>query len=219
MLSSRLPSSSLRLLDFFLLYAIYALVVGITLNIAGFNIAALLGAAGVFGVAIGFASQTAISNIISGIFLMLEQSLRVGDVIACGPIQGRIVDIGLLSMTLKTIENKLVRVPNEHLIKNTVLNLTVLKQRVVIFSVSVSNATDSHVVKDLLVSAWEHMALASKDKAISISYVASSEDTIGYSVNIWVKSADVPAAKSEYIELCSQAALEKKVPLYISPKS
>lgn len=63
-------------------YYVAILILFITLlNEFGFRLSAILGAAGIFGVAIGFASQTSFSNIISGIFLISEKPFKVGDVV------------------------------------------------------------------------------------------------------------------------------------------
>jgi small-conductance mechanosensitive channel len=90
----------------------------------GFNVAALLGAAGVLGVAIGFASQTAVSNIISGFFLLLERPFSVGDIIKSGDVVGYVESIDLLSVHVRTSDNKLVRLPNETMLKQSLSNLT-----------------------------------------------------------------------------------------------
>jgi small conductance mechanosensitive channel len=213
LLASRIPSSGLRVLNFFLIYGIYALVVGATLNLFGFNISALLGAAGVFGVAISFASQTTFTNVISGVFLMIEQSLKMGDIIAFNGVQGRISNVGLLSLTLKTADNKLIRIPNELLIKSSITNITALKDRVIVFNASSENEVGT---QKILKEAWERMELAVKEKAVSVSYTASSSSLVGFSVNIWVKTQDVAAAKSEYIQQCVALSKEQKVNIYIS---
>lgn len=212
-LEKRIPKPMAEVVHFFLLYSLYAVVVGVTLNVAGFNIAALLGAAGVFGVAIGFASQTTVSNVISGIFLMIEQSLRVGDVIQLDSIQGRILHVGLLSVELKTIDNRIIRVPNEHLIKSNVTNITALKERVIAFNAS--SATEKEA-KKVLRDAWSRMDFAIKEKEVSITYSASSSSLVGFSVNIWVKTHNIVPAKSEYIEKCVEVAKEQNVALYVS---
>ena len=90
----------------------------------GFNVAALLGAAGVLGVAIGFASQTSISNIISGFFLLLERPFSVGDIIKSGDVVGYVEAIDLLSVRVRTLDNKMVRLPNEMVLKHSLNNLT-----------------------------------------------------------------------------------------------
>ena len=78
------------------------------------------GTAGIAGIAIGFASQTSVSNIISGIFLISERPFSVGDQIQVGTTKGIILSIDLLSVKLRTFENQLIRIPNESLIKSGV---------------------------------------------------------------------------------------------------
>jgi len=90
----------------------------------GFTLMAFLGAAGIAGIAIGFASQTSVSNIISGIFLISEQPFQVDDLIQVGDTKGIVMSIDLLSIKLRTFDNQLVRIPNETLIKNQVNNIT-----------------------------------------------------------------------------------------------
>ncbi|MBL7189468.1 MAG: mechanosensitive ion channel family protein, partial [Phycisphaerae bacterium] len=85
---------------------------------------ALLGAAGIVGIAIGFASQTSVSNIISGLFLISERPFEVGDLIRVGDTTGTVMSVDLMSVKLKTFDNQFVRLPNETLIKAQVNNLT-----------------------------------------------------------------------------------------------
>ncbi|MCJ7673797.1 MAG: mechanosensitive ion channel, partial [Sedimentisphaerales bacterium] len=89
-----------------------------------FKLTAILGAAGIAGIAIGFASQTSISNIISGLFLISEKPFAVGDLIQIGDTKGIILSIDLLSVKLRTFDNQYIRIPNETLIKNQVTNVT-----------------------------------------------------------------------------------------------
>lgn len=94
------------------------------LNELNFQLSALLGAAGILGIAVGFAAQTSVSNIISGIFLLLERSFKIGDTIVHNGIVGVIESIDLLSVKLRTFDNQLVRIPNENIIKSTTTNRT-----------------------------------------------------------------------------------------------
>lgn len=100
------------------------LVVLLVLHNLGFKLTALLGTAGIVGMAVGFASQTSLSNVISGIFMMGEQAFQVGDLIEVGTLRGFVMSIDLLSVKLRTLDNKLMRVPNESLLKEKVVNIT-----------------------------------------------------------------------------------------------
>jgi len=90
----------------------------------GVQVTALLGAAGIFGIAIGFASQTSFSNIISGIFLISEKPFTVGDTIRIGGTTGEIQSIDLLSIKIRTADNLFVRIPNEKILNSEVTNIT-----------------------------------------------------------------------------------------------
>ena len=90
----------------------------------GFKLNALLGAAGIASVAIGFASQTSLSNIISGLFLYWEKPFEVGDIIEVGTTKGIVMTIDLMSVKLRTFDNLFVRIPNETMVKAEVTNIT-----------------------------------------------------------------------------------------------
>lgn len=84
----------------------------------------ILGIATVLTLAIGFASQTAVSNIISGLFLVFERPFMVGDYLEFEDVSGELLTIDLLSIKIRTFNNTLVRIPNEVLIKSPFINLT-----------------------------------------------------------------------------------------------
>jgi small-conductance mechanosensitive channel len=96
----------------------------VALDILNVDIKLLLGTAGFLTVALGFASQTSVSNIISGLFMMTERPFTIGDLVQIGDITGVILSIDLLSTRLRTVDNLLVRMPNESLMKANIINYT-----------------------------------------------------------------------------------------------
>ncbi len=88
------------------------------------NLTAIFGAAGVIGIVIGVASQTSIGNIVSGFFLVSEKSFEIGDLIRIGDKTGRVYSIDLLSIKIKTLDNLLLRIPNQTVISTEVINVT-----------------------------------------------------------------------------------------------
>ena len=116
----------------------------------GYTLMAILGAAGVAGIAIAFASQTSVSNIISGIFLISEQPFQVGDLIKVGDAKGVVLSIDLLSIKLRTFDNQLVRIPNENLIKNEVHNVTRFPIRRLDIEIGVAYKEDVGRVQNIL---------------------------------------------------------------------
>ncbi len=105
-------------------WPVTGLVLVTALHQLGFNLGVLLGAAGILTVAVGFASQTSASNLISGLFLLGEKPFAVGDTVMIGDITGEVLSIDALSVKLRTFDNIFVRVPNESILKDRVRTLS-----------------------------------------------------------------------------------------------
>lgn len=121
----------------------------------GLSLAPLLGAAGILGVAIGFASQTSVSNIISGLFLIAEQPFKVDDIITVNNTTGFVLSIDMLSVKLRTFDNQFVRIPNETIIKTDVNNLTRFPIRRFNARISVAYKENIARVRELLLEVAE----------------------------------------------------------------
>jgi len=139
--------------------AISWLIVGLTvvtvLRQLGFDLGVLVGAAGVFTVALGFASQTSASNLISGLFLIGERPFVVGDIITVGTRTGEVTSIDLLSVKLRTFDNLFVRIPNETLLKTEIVNVSYYAIRRVDFTLGVARDADLDQVHAVLLRVAE----------------------------------------------------------------
>ncbi|MDX1644461.1 MAG: mechanosensitive ion channel family protein [Thermoanaerobaculia bacterium] len=131
-------------------YGLMALFVVMALHQLGFNLSVLLGAAGIFSVALGFASQTSASNLVSGLFLIGEKPFGVGDVIQVGSTTGEVLSIDLMSVKLRTFDNLFVRIPNESLIKSEVRTLTKFPIRRCDLTIGIAYKEDVERVRRLL---------------------------------------------------------------------
>jgi hypothetical protein len=89
----------------------------------GFDFTVLLGAAGIVTVAIGFASQTSASNLISGLFLVWRRRSGIGDIVTVDGVTGEVLSVDLLSTKLRTFDNLQVRIPNETMVKARITTL------------------------------------------------------------------------------------------------
>jgi small-conductance mechanosensitive channel len=124
LLRQRFSPHHLLLAQKSILYVGIVLVVCTVLIHLQVNLTAVLGAAGIVTLAIGFAAQTSLSNLISGLFLLGERPFEVGDLIVVGNTRGVVLSIDLLSVKLRTLDNLFVRMPNETLIKAEVTTIT-----------------------------------------------------------------------------------------------
>ncbi len=135
----------------------------------GFKLSVLLGSAGILTAAIAFASQTSISNIISGAFLIMEKSYKIGDKIKIGNTIGIINSVDLLSVKILTAQNTLIRIPNETLIKSEITNLSKYPTRRLELPLKVSIYEDVETVKKILLSILGQHTSVIQDPSPSVS--------------------------------------------------
>lgn len=114
------------------------------------NLTAIFGAAGVIGIVLGVASQTSIGNIVSGFFLVSEKPFELGDLIRIGDKTGTVYSIDLLSIKIKTLDNLLLRIPNQTVISSEVINVTKFPIRRLDIDISVAYKEDLEKVIDVL---------------------------------------------------------------------
>jgi small-conductance mechanosensitive channel len=157
------------------------------LNELGFNLNVLLGAAGIFTVAIGFASQTSASNLISGLFLVAERPFSVGDVIRVGSTVGEVLSIDLMSVKLRTFDNLFVRIPNESLIKTEVTTLTRFPIRRFDVQVNVAYKEDLKGVRDILFDVADKIPLCLEEPKPLYIFLGFGESSLNIQFSVWAK--------------------------------
>ena len=175
----------------------------ITLQQFGLKMSALLGAAGIIGIALGFASQTSVSNIISGLFLIGEKPFAVGDMVKVGDKQGIILSIDLLSIKLRTYDNQFIRIPNENLIKTEVINITRFPIRRLDLIVGVAYKEDIRNVISVLKDIAEKNPLVLNEPEPFIMFQEFGDSSLNIKFGIWV-------TKEQYWELKKKILIEIK---------
>ena len=196
LLSEKLSAQSELLIQRAVYYVGVLIIFVSVLNEFGFKLSALLGAAGVFGIAIGFASQTSVSNIISGIFLISEKPFMIGDVVQVGATVGIVQTIDLLSIKMKTFDNRYVRIPNETMIKSEVINITKYPMRRVNINVAVAYKEDLRKVAALLKDIADQEPLALKDPEPTIQVTEFQDSGIEFMFGVWANTAEFVALKT-----------------------
>ncbi|MBM4404115.1 MAG: mechanosensitive ion channel family protein [Candidatus Cloacimonetes bacterium] len=190
MIKDRLSAQAEQLILRFIHYVGFLIILVSVLNELGFSLSVLLGAAGVFGLAIGFASQTSVSNIISGFFLISEKPFVVGDTIQVGSSIGTVNSIDLLSIKLKTPDNRYIRIPNETMIRTEVVNITYFPIRRVNIPVVVAYKEDLRRVYGILAEIAGNEPLALKDPAPVILIDQLGNTGIDYTFGVWCLRED-----------------------------
>lgn len=166
----------------------------------GFELAPLLGAAGIVGIAIGFASQTSVSNVISGLFLIVEQPFVVGDVIRVGSTTGQVLSIDILSIKLRTFDNQFVRIPNETILKSEVVNITRFPIRRADLMVSVAYKEDIARVKRILNEIARDNPRCLQEPEPRILFEGFGASSIDLKFVVWATKEEWLAVKNEIQE-------------------
>lgn len=170
---------------------LYWLILGLFLASAlrqlGFNLGVVLSAAGVLSVAIGFASQTSASNLISGLFLVSEKPFQLGDVIKVGNTTGEVLSIDLLSVKLRTFDNLFVRIPNESLIKSEMTNMTRFPIRRFDLQVGVAYREDISKVREVLTDVAARNTLCLDEPEPLFVFNGFGESSLNIQLSVWAK--------------------------------
>ncbi|MBT8143632.1 MAG: mechanosensitive ion channel family protein, partial [Gammaproteobacteria bacterium] len=177
-------ATTLRRLVFYILFAVVMMA---ALRELGFSLGVLLGAAGILSVALGFASQTSASNLISGIFLVAEKPFAIGDVIQLGTRTGEVLSIDLLSVKLRTFDNLFVRIPNETLIKIEIVNLTRFTIRRYDLQIGVAYREDIAEVRDILVAVADAFPMVLDQPRPTVIFNGFGTSSLDLQFSVWAK--------------------------------
>lgn len=191
LLGRRLTAHQSMLARRLLYYLVLALFVASAMHELGFSLSVLLGAAGVLSVAIGFASQTSASNLISGLFLIGERPFGIGDVITVGTTTGEVLSIDLLSVKLRTAENRYVRIPNEQLIKSQVITESRFPIRRFDITLSVAWRQDVERVRELLMALAERNPLCLDEPRPVFAFTGFGDSMLNIVLSVWARRENI----------------------------
>ncbi len=179
------------------LYGGWFLLAIIGVELLGYDLTALLGAAGIFGVAIGFAAQSSLSNIISGLFILSEKPFQVDDVIEVDGTTGLVIGVDLLSTKIRTFDNRMVRIPNESILKTKLSNITRYPIRRIDFEVGASYDSDSKKVVDILKQvAYDHPLIMCQPEPLVI-FKSFGSSSLDFLLGAWIRKEDYLVVKNE----------------------
>ena len=181
-------------------YGILILVLASALKHIGIDLSILLGAAGIFTVALGFASQTSASNLISGLFLMIERPFSITDVIKVNDITGEVISIDLLSVKLRTFDNLFVRIPNESMIKSPVTTLTKFPIRRADLKIAIAYKEDIETVRNILADIAQNNHLCLEEPAPIFILLGFGSSSIDIQFSVWSRRENFLTLKNTMYE-------------------
>jgi small-conductance mechanosensitive channel len=180
----------------FILYAGAVVLLLTVLSELGFNLTGLVATAGIATVAIGFAAQTSLSNLISGLFLIGEKPFQIGDLVRIGTTTGTVESIDLLSVKLRTFDNLFVRIPNEEMIKRECTNITRYPIRRMDIDLRVGLREDPRRIMRILKELAAANPLVLEDPAPLIVFQNFGESALEFRFGLWFERSQFLALRN-----------------------
>ena len=194
--TKRLDSTQELLAEKLLTIAIWAAAFFLAVDLLGIDLTALAVFSGAFGLAIGFGLQKTIGNLIAGIILLMDKSIKPGDVIAIADQAGQstfgqIRKIGVRAVSLVTRDQKEYLIPNENLMINQVENWSYSSRNVrVSVPVGVSYQADMELAERLMLEAAKscQRVLASPPPVVWMK--AFGDNAVQFAVQCWIQDPE-----------------------------
>ena len=170
----------------------------------GINVTALLAVFSLFGLALSLSVQNCLSNLMSGITILLTKPFEDGDFIEAG-VSGTVKDIGLIYTQIQTVDNKLIYVPNSELSASKVINYSKEPNRRVDLTFGADYACPIEDVKAALRTAVSRVdgVLPEPEPFVRVAEYAASN--INYVVRVWCRNADYWNVYFDLLEAVARA--------------
>jgi len=183
----------------FLKYLFYILVIITILHTSGVNLTVLLTASAALFVGLGFALQNLFQDIISGIMMILDQSIHVGDIIEVEGKVGRVFEIRLRSTRAITRDDKVLIIPNHIFLTNTIYNYTqnhnITRESI---QIGVAYGSDVKLVTTTLLELAENQKGILKNPKAFVQFEDFGDSALMFSLYFFVSdSFGVPKIRSD----------------------
>ena len=156
----------------------------------GIESSSLIVAGGIGGIVLGFASQSIVSNLLSGVFLMFERPIKIGDSVDIEGTEGIVEDIKIISTAIRTFNGVYVRIPNDKVFTTSIINYDTNLARRFEYVVGIRYSDDANkaikIIKDLI----EKEPLALKNPAPKVFVNNLGDNSVNIIVRPWAPSTD-----------------------------
>ena len=168
-------------------YVVLAVGLGVALDTLGINLGTLFAAGAIFAIGLGFAMQNIAQNFVSGVILLLEQSIKPGDVME---VEGRFVrvrEMGIRATIARTLDDEEIIIPNSTIVQSTVKNYT-LKDSIYRLraTVGVIYGSDMALVKKTLYELAVSMEWRNGTKDPLVLMVEFGDSAVVFEVSVWI---------------------------------
>jgi small-conductance mechanosensitive channel len=194
----------------------YAILLGgflFAIGALGFDLDRITILLGAFGVGIGFGLQNVVSNFVSGLILLFERPVKVGDRVELADLEGEVRRIGIRATTVRTWDGADVIVPNASLISDRVINWTFAdRMRRITIAVGVAYGTDPHRVIEILQGVAIAHPEVRPEPPPMVVFIGFGDSSLDFEIRAWTDKAEqFPAVRSSLTLAAHDALLEARI--------
>ena len=192
-------------------YSMYFILFMMILNLFGIATTSAVAVLGSCGVAVGLALQGSLANFAGGVLILLLKPFVVGDYIIEGSNEGTVYEISIFYTKLKTVDNKVIVIPNGNQSNSSLINVSHMDNRRVDVAVGIAYEADIRTAKDILYKVAEEdpARLPGEDIVVAVDNLGAS--SVDMTVRIWVKSEDYWPTKWRLTENIKYALDENNI--------
>ncbi|MBW2003448.1 MAG: mechanosensitive ion channel [Deltaproteobacteria bacterium] len=173
------------------IYTFWILAIYTGINILGINLSSLAFMAGALGIGIGFGLQNVVSNFVSGIILLFDPSIQVGDMVQIGDDWGTVNRINIRTTIIQTFDNASLIIPNSEMISNKVTNWSFKDPKVRRqVDVGVAYGSDVQKVHAILLKIVNDMPEIMNDPAPRVDFRDFADSALIFRIRFWISSPD-----------------------------
>ncbi|MCJ7855837.1 mechanosensitive ion channel [Lachnospiraceae bacterium NSJ-143] len=169
---------------------LYFLAVIIVAQSFGINATSLIALFSVAGLAVSLAIQGSLSNIASGIVMLLTKPFLAGDYIEAGGIGGTVKEIGFIHTKIITVDNKVIYIPNSEISSGKITNYSAEALRRVDLNFEASYESETETVKRAILNAVNDCGIFLNEPEVFVSVSQYKDSSIQYVVRAWIKNSD-----------------------------
>jgi small conductance mechanosensitive channel len=190
---------------------LYIVVIVSALSSLGIQTHSLVAAIGAAGLAVGLALQNSLSNLAAGILLAGNKVFKKKDYVEINGIAGMVESVGLLTTTLRTVDNKTVTIPNNSCLSNNIVNFSNFPTRRIDLQVSIAYEDEVTEAKRLLTELFDVSPLVIDKADVLVGVESFGEYGVNLLARVWVTTDNVLVARMELLEQIKAVFDESKI--------
>ena len=181
-------------------YGIIAFTLIAALGRVGVQTASVIAVLGAAGLAVGLALQGSLSNLAAGVLLVMFRPFRAGEYVDLGGVAGTVLNVQIFSTTMRTVDGKIVVIPNGKIIAGNIINFSREPVRRNEFIIGVAYDSDIDQVKKILTDIIQSDERILKDREMTVRLNELGASSINFVVRVWSNSSDLQSVYWDVLE-------------------